>query len=99
MPVALTQQHGPAVVATGETTARGVPAPRISLPAVSVPTLLLFAGGLALGIVSTWLLLAGLVSPVVTVALNTLVTFAMYTVVHESAHHSAGKLTWVNELL
>ncbi|MFJ9785715.1 fatty acid desaturase [Amycolatopsis sp. NPDC101161] len=99
MPVALTQQHGPAVVATGETTARGVPAPRISLPAVSVPTLLLFAGGLALGIVSTWLLLADLVSPVVTVVLNTLVTFAMYTVVHESAHHSAGKLTWVNELL
>jgi ferredoxin-NADP reductase/fatty acid desaturase len=100
MSVALTQQHGPAAVAaTGKTVARGVPAPRISLPAVSVPAILLFAGGLALWAGSTWLLLAGLTPPVLTVVLNTAVTFAMYTVVHESAHHSAGKLTWVNEVL
>ncbi|WP_410633477.1 fatty acid desaturase [Amycolatopsis sp. cmx-4-83] len=101
MPVALTQQHGRVAVApTGERTARAVvPAPRVCLPAVSVPALLLFTGGAAVWATATWLLLAGLVPAVVTVLLNTVVTFAMYTVVHESAHHSAGKLTWVNEVL
>jgi ferredoxin-NADP reductase/fatty acid desaturase len=89
----------PAAPATGETATRPVPAPRIALPAVSLPALLLFAGALAVWGTATWLLLAGLGHPVVTVVLNTVVTFAMYTVVHESAHHSAGKLTWVNEVL
>lgn len=76
-----------------------VPAPRFPLPAVALPAVLLFAGALAVWVVSTWLLVAGLTPPAVTVALNTAVTFAMYTVVHESAHHAAGKLTWVNEVL
>lgn len=102
MSVAVTEPHGSVTVAapaTGPATASTVPAPRIALPAVSVPALLLFAGGAALWGTATWLLLAGLVPPVVTVVLNTLVTFVMYTVVHESAHHAAGKLTWVNEVL
>lgn len=102
MSVAVTEPHGSVTVAapaTGPVTAHAVPSPRIALPAVSVPPLLLFAGSVTLWGASTWLLLAGLVPPVVTVVLNTVVTFAMYTVVHESAHHSAGKLTWVNEVL
>jgi ferredoxin-NADP reductase/fatty acid desaturase len=102
MSVAVTEPHGSvtgAAPATGMATARAVPSPRIPLPAASVPVLLLFAAGVALWGTATWLLLAGLVPAVVTVALNTVVTFAMYTVAHESAHHSAGKLTWVNELL
>ncbi|MEU8633359.1 fatty acid desaturase [Amycolatopsis sp. NPDC048633] len=102
MSVAVTEPHGSVTVAapaTGVATARAVPSPRIALPAVSVPVLLLFTGALTLWGTATWLLLAGLVPPVVTVVLNTVVTFLMYTVVHESAHHSAGKLTWVNEVL
>jgi ferredoxin-NADP reductase/fatty acid desaturase len=78
---------------------RAVPAPRVALPAVSAPVVLLFTGALAVWAAATWLLLAGLVPAVVTVVLNTAATFVMYTVVHESAHHSAGKLTWVNEVL
>jgi ferredoxin-NADP reductase/fatty acid desaturase len=78
---------------------RAVPAPRVALPAVSAPVVLLFAGALAVWALASRLLLAGLVPAVVTVVLNTAATFAMYTVVHESAHHSAGKLTWVNEVL
>ncbi|MCR6483390.1 fatty acid desaturase [Amycolatopsis sp. OK19-0408] len=102
MTAAVTQPIGSATVAapaSGLVRARAVPAPRIPLPAVSLPALTLFAGGLAVWGASTWLLLAGLVPAVVTVLLNTAVTFAMYTVVHESAHHCAGKLTWVNEVL
>jgi ferredoxin-NADP reductase/fatty acid desaturase len=63
-----------------------------------VPTLLLFAAGVALWGTATWLLLTG-TAPVWTVPLHAIVTFTMFTVVHESAHHAAGKLTWVNELL
>ncbi|MEV6627394.1 fatty acid desaturase [Amycolatopsis sp. NPDC051106] len=102
MSVAVTEPHGSVTVAapaTGVAAAHAVPSPRIALPAVSVPALLLFAGSAAVWGTATWLLLAGLVPAVVTVLLNTVVTFAMYTVVHESAHHCAGKLTWVNEVL
>src|SRR6184192_213823 len=78
---------------------RAVRSPRIPLPRASVPTLLLFAGGVTLWITATWLLLGGIAPPVVTVPLHAVVTFTMFTVVHESAHHAAGKLTWVNEIL
>src|SRR4051794_32508255 len=85
--------------ATGVPASPAVPSPRIPLPRVSVPTLLLFAGGVALWVTATWLLLAGVAPPVFTVPLHAIVTFTMFTVVHESAHHAAGKLTWVNETL
>ena len=99
MPVVDTPTRGSLESARGLPVPRAVPAPRLPLPAVSVPTVLLFAGALAVWAGATWLLLAGLVPAAVTVVLNTAATFAMYTVVHESAHHSAGKLTWVNETL
>ncbi|MDQ7806907.1 fatty acid desaturase [Amycolatopsis sp. A133] len=85
--------------ATGVPAPRSVPSPRIPLPRLSVPTLLLFTGGAALWATATWLLLAGIAPPVYTVPLHAIVTFTMFTVVHESAHHAAGKLTWVNEVL
>ncbi|WP_328617874.1 fatty acid desaturase [Amycolatopsis sp. NBC_00355] len=99
MSVVDTPTRGSLEPAPGQPSPRAVPVPRLPLPAVSVPAVLLFAGTLAVWAASTWLLLAGLVPAVVTVVLNTAVTFAVYTVVHESAHHSAGKLTWVNETL
>jgi ferredoxin-NADP reductase/fatty acid desaturase len=76
-----------------------VPGPRISLPPVSLPALALFLGGLALWATATWLLLAGLASPWLTIPLHVLATFTMFTVAHESAHHTAGRLTWLNEVL
>lgn len=78
---------------------RAVPSPRIPLPRASVPTLLLFFGGVTLWVTATWLLLEGIAPPVFTVPLHAIVTFTMFTVVHESSHHAAGKLTWVNEVL
>ncbi|QRP48290.1 fatty acid desaturase [Amycolatopsis sp. FDAARGOS 1241] len=76
-----------------------VPSPRIPLPPASLPTLALFAGGLAAWGTATWLLLAGPAPWWVTIPVHALVTFTMFTVAHESAHHAAGKLTWLNEVL
>ena len=81
----------------GERSPATVPGPRISLPPVSLPALALFLCGLALWATAAWLLLAGLASPWLTIPLHVLATFVMFTVAHESAHHTAGRLTWLNE--
>ncbi len=78
---------------------RGVPSPRIPLPVVSVPTVLLFTGGLMVWSGATWLVVNEAAPLWVTIPLHALVTFTMFTVLHESTHHAAGQLTWVNELL
>ncbi len=78
---------------------RGVPSPRIPLPVVSVPTVLLFTGGALVWTGATWLVLNGAAALWVTLPLHALVTFTMFTVLHESTHHAAGQLTWFNELL
>ncbi|WP_329064975.1 fatty acid desaturase [Amycolatopsis sp. NBC_01480] len=83
----------------GERSPATVPGPRISLPPVSLPALALFLCGLALWATAAWLLLAGLASPWLTIPLDVLATFVMFTVAHESAHHTAGRLTWLNEVL
>ncbi|WP_245900905.1 fatty acid desaturase [Prauserella shujinwangii] len=80
---------------------RGVPDPGIALPRVAVPTVLLFAANLAVWTLATWLVLGGFGAEWLwlSIPLHTLVSFAMFTVLHESTHHAAGRLTWVNELL
>ncbi|MFC9256715.1 fatty acid desaturase [Amycolatopsis thailandensis] len=76
-----------------------MPNPRIPLPVVSVPTVLLFTGGLMVWIGATWLVVNDAAPLWVTIPLHALVTFTMFTVLHEATHHAAGQLTWVNELL
>jgi ferredoxin-NADP reductase/fatty acid desaturase len=78
---------------------RGVPNPRIPLPPVAVPTVALFAAGVAVWAATTWLYLEDLAPLWLTIGLHALVTFTMFTVLHESTHHAAGKLTWVNQVL
>ncbi|MFC5066025.1 fatty acid desaturase [Actinomycetospora atypica] len=80
---------------------RGVPHPRIPMPAVALPTLGLFVGSLLAWIGATWWVLAG-ESPwryVVTVPVHALVTFAMFTVLHETVHLAGGRSRLVNEVL
>jgi ferredoxin-NADP reductase/fatty acid desaturase len=96
-------QSGTAVPVLSEAEARavrrGVPNPRIPLPAIAAPTLVLFLAGLAVWATATWLLLTGRAPLWVTIPLHASVTFTMFTVLHESTHHAGGKLTWVNEML
>ncbi|GHF62084.1 phenylacetic acid degradation protein [Amycolatopsis bartoniae] len=81
--------------------AAAVPLPRlrVRMPAVVTPTLLLFAGALALGAAVAWLSLTHVASPWVTVPLHVAAMFAMFVVVHECAHHAAGRLTWLNDVV
>jgi ferredoxin-NADP reductase/fatty acid desaturase len=80
---------------------RGVPNPRVPMPAVALPTLGLFFGALALWVGATWLVLAdlGLWWLLLTIPVHAVVTFVMFTVLHETAHLAGGRLRWVNEVL
>jgi ferredoxin-NADP reductase/fatty acid desaturase len=84
---------------------RGVPDPGIPLPAVAWPTVALWLGALALWAGATALALAALDGAVsrwwlvASVPAHALVTFTMFTVLHEATHHAAGRLRWVNEVL
>ena len=84
---------------------RGVPDPGIPLPAVAWPTVALWAGSLTAWVGATLLALAALDGAVsrwwlvATVAVHALVTFTMFTVLHEATHHAAGRLRGVNEVL
>ncbi|MDT7727079.1 MAG: hypothetical protein QOI21_3655 [Actinomycetota bacterium] len=85
--------------AEATTVRREVPNPRIPLPPVAAPTVALFAAGVAIWVTATWLYLDDLAPVWVTIGMHALVTFTMFTVLHESTHHAAGKLTWANEVL
>jgi len=71
----------------------------VRVPAVVAPTLLVFGGSLALGAVAAWLAVAALAPPVLTIPLHVAAICGMVVVLHESVHHAAGRITWVNDLL
>ncbi|MDQ0376442.1 FAD-binding oxidoreductase [Amycolatopsis thermophila] len=73
--------------------------PRTRLPAVVVPTVALFAGALVVWGWATWLSLVWHLPVWATVPLHTVAVVALFTVLHEAAHHAAGSLTWVNATL
>jgi ferredoxin-NADP reductase/fatty acid desaturase len=99
MEILMTVEVPVLVEAESRAVRRGVPDPRIPLPQAAVPTVLLFVASLAVWGGATWLVLAAHVSAWLTVPLHALVSFAMFTVVHECVHHAAGRQTWLNELL
>jgi ferredoxin-NADP reductase/fatty acid desaturase len=80
---------------------RGVPNPRVPMPAVALPTLGVFLGALTLWVGATWLVLADLSSwwLLLTIPVQATVTFLMFTVLHETAHLAGGRVRWVNEVL
>ncbi|TNC24430.1 hypothetical protein FG385_18225 [Amycolatopsis alkalitolerans] len=76
-----------------------LPRLRVRVPAVVVPTLVLFAASLALGGFATWLALDRLASPLVTIPLHVAAMFGMFVVAHDCGHHAAGRVTWFNDVL
>ncbi|NIH81759.1 FAD-binding oxidoreductase [Amycolatopsis viridis] len=69
------------------------------LPAVVVPTVALLVGGLGVWACALWLALVRHAPAAVTIPLHTVAVLALFTVLHEAAHHAAGSLTWVNGAL
>ncbi len=77
---------------------QGLPNPGETLPRVAWPTLGLFVGAFALLVASVVGYFAGTLPAVVVVALNAVVAFVMFTVLHDAAHHTIGRSDALNEL-
>lgn len=79
---------------------RGFPAPRFARPTIAVPTVLVWLGSFVAWCAATAAVLCG-VGPgwwVVTTVVQGLVTFSMFTVLHESIHHTLGRPKWINHV-
>lgn len=75
-----------------------LPDPGERVPALAVPTVLIFFGALIVFIVSTTLAIRQVVPSVVTILVNAVVCFVMFTVAHDAAHYSISRVRWVNSL-
>jgi beta-carotene hydroxylase len=79
---------------------RGFPPPKFVRPTIAMPTVLLWLGSFVVWWAATAAVFCG-VSPwwlPVTVVVQGLVTFSMFTVLHESIHHVVGRPIWINQL-
>jgi ferredoxin-NADP reductase/fatty acid desaturase len=80
---------------------RGLPDPGIAVPKIAVPTVLVWLGSATAWTAASALVLTDLSRwwLMVTIPVQAFVTFSMFTVLHESIHHTVGRLAWVNPLL
>jgi beta-carotene hydroxylase len=90
------------VLCQGEAPAirRGVPDPNVPQPDIAVPTVMIWLGSMAAWAGATAAIL-GCVNPVwlaVTLPVQGFVTYLMFTVLHESAHHAVSRWTWINSV-
>ena len=67
-------------------------------PQFAWPTIALFFGALAVFVVSTVLAISESVAWPVTVVVNAVVCFVMFTVSHDASHYSISRIRWVNSL-
>ncbi|WP_028937105.1 fatty acid desaturase [Pseudonocardia spinosispora] len=88
-----------AAVAPGSATTVGLPDPGEPVPTLAKPTVALFLGCLAVFVVTVWAALTQGLSPWVYMPVNTAVSFAMFTVLHDAVHYSISRTRWVNALL
>ena len=98
MPVAIEKRSR----GTGKVAAvpRGFPAPRFARPIVAVPTVLVWLGSFVVWWAATAAVLCGVSHwwLVVTIVVQGLVTFSMFSVLHESIHHLVGRPNWINQV-
>jgi beta-carotene hydroxylase len=79
---------------------RGFRPPKFARPTIAMPTVLLWLGSFVVWCAATAAVLCG-VGPgwlVVTIVIQGLVTFSMFTVLHESIHHIVGRPNWINQV-
>jgi phenylacetate-CoA oxygenase/reductase PaaK subunit len=73
-----------------------LPDPGELVPRLSRPIVGIFSAALTLFAASSWLALDHQVPRVVTIALNAVAIFVMFTVVHDASHYSISSRRWVN---
>jgi phenylacetate-CoA oxygenase/reductase PaaK subunit len=76
-----------------------LPDPGEPVPRYALPTLGIFVGSLAVFVAAAIAAINESVAWPVTVAINTVVCFVMFTVVHDASHYSISRTRWVNGLV
>ncbi|MGH8455147.1 MAG: fatty acid desaturase, partial [Nevskiales bacterium] len=77
---------------------QGLPDTGETLPEVAVPTIILFFVTLAVWGLSVWGTLSHTLPLWLTIPVNAAVSFVMFTVLHDAAHHAIGKSDGINEV-
>lgn len=80
-------------------TVRRIPNPAEPVPAVAVPTLILLVAGLGLWVSSSLLYLGGSFPWWMTIGVNAVAGYLLFTVAHDAGHHSASNIKWLNDLM
>ena len=75
-----------------------LPDPGQAVPTLSWPIVGIFTGALVLFIASSWAALGHHAPRAVTIALNAVAIFVMFTVLHDASHYSISSKRWVNGL-
>src|SRR5882757_10267053 len=77
----------------------GLPDPGEPVPTLAKPTVALFLGGLVVWVLSSWAALGLGWSLWLTIPVNAVVSFTMFTVLHDAVHYSISRRRWVDALL
>jgi fatty acid desaturase len=75
-----------------------LPDPGEEVPRLAWRTVGIFMFALALFVAGTWTAVEHSLPRVVTIAMNALACFVMFTVAHDASHYSISKTRWVNRL-
>jgi phenylacetate-CoA oxygenase/reductase PaaK subunit len=73
-----------------------LPDPGEPVPAISWPAVGIFSAALALFVAASVAMVAGVLPWAVTIPLNAIAIFMMFTVAHDAAHYSISSRRWVN---
>ena len=76
-----------------------LPDPGERVPALAWPTLGIFTGSWVLFVTGTWAALEHTLPRPVTIAMNAIACFVMFTVVHDASHYSISTARWVNNAI
>jgi beta-carotene hydroxylase len=74
--------------------------PELTLPWIAIPTMLIWLGSAVVWVAATAVVLSDLSCwwLMLTIPAHVFVTYAMFTVLHDSIHRTVGRPKWINEL-
>jgi ring-1,2-phenylacetyl-CoA epoxidase subunit PaaE len=84
------------VPVSSEAARHALPDPGEVVPKLSWPIVGIFTGALALFVASSWAAADHVAPRAVTIGLNAVAIFVMFTVVHDASHYSISSTRWIN---